>query len=139
MTASTGSFCGGHPPGGVLRGAHDVVREHRIVEALRDTEVPVVRTVALCEDSDVIGAPFSVVWYVDGLTCRSPDDLHALTRVGCNVLTANFARAFARLHDVAPEVSGLPAAKGADFVARQLHVWARQLEAEPVRPLFFPP
>lgn len=123
------------PAGGVLRSAHDVVREHRIVEALQETEVPVSPTVAVCEDLGVIGAPFSVMRFVDGITCRTPDDLQALTPVGRGALTANFARALARLHAVAPEASGLPATKGADFVARQLHVWKRQLEAEPVRPL----
>src|SRR5580765_5770467 len=45
----------------VLATAHDVAREHRIISALGPTAVPVPRTVALCTDADVLGAPFYVM------------------------------------------------------------------------------
>src|SRR6476469_4899429 len=41
------------PLGHVLATAHDVVREHRIMSALQDTDVPVPRMLGVCSDVDV--------------------------------------------------------------------------------------
>jgi aminoglycoside phosphotransferase (APT) family kinase protein len=62
------------PPRGELpRGAYDVVREHRVLSALTDagTGVPVPRPLALCEDTDVLGAPFYLMERVHGQTVRT--------------------------------------------------------------------
>src|SRR4051812_16150085 len=57
-----GTWIGRRPPlGHVLATAHDMAREHRVMTALRDTDVPVPRTFALCVDPDVLGAPFYVM------------------------------------------------------------------------------
>ena len=50
----------GHPS------AHNVVREARILTALAETSVPVPRVLAVCDDPEVIGAPFYVMEHVDG-------------------------------------------------------------------------
>ncbi len=55
------------PLGHVLPTAHDMVREHRVLSALADTDVPVARPLALCEDPDVTGAPFYVMEYRPGV------------------------------------------------------------------------
>ena len=123
------------PLGDLLRGAHDVAREYRIVDALQGTAVPVPRAIALCEEPEIIGAPFSVVTFVDGLTLRTPGDVNELSAGGRGALTSNFARTLAELHAIPPERAGLPPEKGVDFAARQLYVWQRQLEAVPVRSL----
>ncbi len=67
------------PTAGLTPSAHDVAREFRITSALQDSGVPVARTVALCEDDAVMGAPFTVVEHIDGRVIRSKDDLDALT------------------------------------------------------------
>jgi len=46
------------PPGELLKSAHAVDREYRVISALADTGVPVARTYCLCEDEDVIGSMF---------------------------------------------------------------------------------
>jgi aminoglycoside phosphotransferase (APT) family kinase protein len=52
------------PPGKLLsKTAHQVEREHRIIHALGQTDVPVPKTYCLCEDSSIVGTPF----YVSGL------------------------------------------------------------------------
>src|SRR5439155_1436980 len=56
--------------GAVLPTAHDVVREHRVLSALAATPVRAPRPVLLCEDPDVIGAPFYLMERVDGLVIR---------------------------------------------------------------------
>src|SRR3954452_24532968 len=45
----------------VLPTAHDMRREHRVMTALASTDVPVPRTLALCTDESVVGAPFYVM------------------------------------------------------------------------------
>ena len=44
------------PPGVLLKSAHAVDREYRVQSALQDTDVPVAKMHALCEDDDVIGS-----------------------------------------------------------------------------------
>ena len=46
------------PPGVLLKSAHAVDREFRVISALRSSDVPVPGAVALCEDDDVIGSMF---------------------------------------------------------------------------------
>jgi aminoglycoside phosphotransferase (APT) family kinase protein len=53
------------PLGHVLPTAHDMRREFRVISALCGT-VPVARAYVLCEDPDVIGAPFYVMEKVEG-------------------------------------------------------------------------
>ncbi|SVE41014.1 uncharacterized protein METZ01_LOCUS493868, partial [marine metagenome] len=54
------------PLGAVLKTAHDMGREHRIIAALAPTEVPVPRALGMCEDEEVNGAPFYVMAFVAG-------------------------------------------------------------------------
>ena len=44
------------PPGELLASAHAVDREYRVLDALRDTDVPVPNAVVLCGDEDIIGS-----------------------------------------------------------------------------------
>ncbi len=46
------------PPGELLASAHAVDREFRVLDALRETPVPVPNAVALCTDDSVIGSMF---------------------------------------------------------------------------------
>src|SRR5215470_7270518 len=62
------------PLGHVLPTAHDMGREYRVLSALSGTAVPVPRPVALCSDAEVIGAPFYLMRFVDGLVLRSAED-----------------------------------------------------------------
>jgi len=46
------------PPGQLLKGAHAVDREFKVLDALKETDVPVPRTLLLCEDPEIIGTSF---------------------------------------------------------------------------------
>jgi aminoglycoside phosphotransferase (APT) family kinase protein len=46
--------------------AHDVLREARLLQALRDTPARVPEVLAVCEDPDVIGCPFYVMELIEG-------------------------------------------------------------------------
>lgn len=54
------------PPGPLAKGAHDVLREARILTALADTPVPVARVQGVCADEGVIGTPFFVMEMIEG-------------------------------------------------------------------------
>src|SRR5438270_13323560 len=54
----------------VLPTAHDMRREHTVMTALASTDVPVPRTLVLCTDESVLGAPFYVMDRVRGHLVR---------------------------------------------------------------------
>ena len=58
------------PPHASSSTAHDVLREHRILHAIRDEDVRIARPVAACDDPTVAGAPFYVMEFVDGVPIR---------------------------------------------------------------------
>ena len=70
------------PRGDLPPSAFDVTREYRVMRALHDhnAPVPVPRPIALCEDKDVIGAPFYLMESVDGFVVRDalPDALSSM-------------------------------------------------------------
>src|SRR5258708_7605572 len=51
--------------------AHDVLREFRILDAIKDQSVPIARPIVSCGDPDVFGAPFYVMERIDGIPVRS--------------------------------------------------------------------
>ena len=65
------------PPGPLPPGAHDMVREHRILSRLPDALPVAPRSLHLCEDVAVMGAPFQLLEYRPGRTIRAtlPDEL----------------------------------------------------------------
>src|SRR5579859_731219 len=65
------------PAGGILATAHDMTREWRFISALRGTSVPVAEPLALA-DSDVLGVPFYLMSYVDGLVLHEAADAQNL-------------------------------------------------------------
>jgi aminoglycoside phosphotransferase (APT) family kinase protein len=54
------------PPGKLLKSAHAVDREYRVLEALSETDVPVAEVYHLCTDPEVIGSMFYIMEYCDG-------------------------------------------------------------------------
>ncbi len=95
------------PMGGLTPSAHDMNREWAVTSALADTSVPVAPTVAIDRDGEFIGAPCTVVEFVDGLVIRSTDDLNIWSD---DEVTANFdalVKTLADLHAVDYEAVGL--------------------------------
>jgi aminoglycoside phosphotransferase (APT) family kinase protein len=54
------------PPGPILKGAHNVLREAQVLAALAATEVPVPQIFGTCADEAVLGSDFFVMEMVDG-------------------------------------------------------------------------
>ncbi|MGW4480298.1 phosphotransferase family protein [Rhodococcus triatomae] len=118
------------PYGHVLPSAHDMVREFTVIEALGGTAVPVPRAVHLCEDTDVLGAPFYLMELVDGVAVGTPEQAEALTAAERRRLGFDFADTLAALHAIDPATVGLAEFGRADgYLERQLRRWERQWEA----------
>ncbi|WP_030193082.1 phosphotransferase family protein [Streptomyces sp. NRRL S-87] len=124
------------PLGHVLATAHDMKREHRVIQALQGTAVPVPSPFLLCEDQEVIGAPFYVMEYVEGTPYRSAAQLAALGPERTRTMVLRLVDTLADLHRVDPEVVGLAGfGHPQDFLERQLRRWGKQLTASRSREL----
>src|SRR5262249_25882261 len=117
------------PLGHVLPTAHDMAREYRVITALADTDVPVPKTFALCEDDDVNGAPFYVMERVHGRILRTGEELATLTREQAEACSRELVDVLARIHRVDYEAVGLGDFGHPDgFMKRQLRRWNQQWE-----------
>jgi len=117
-------------PGGVLLpSAHAVDREYRVMSALRDSDVPVARTHALCTDDSVIGAMFFVMDHVAGRTFWDPR-LPELTKDERAAAYVDIARVIAALHSVDHAAVGLgDYGRPGNYYARQIGRWTKQYRA----------
>jgi aminoglycoside phosphotransferase (APT) family kinase protein len=122
------------PLGHVLPTAHDMGREYRVLSALAGTRVPVPQTVAICQDTDVIGAPFYLMNYVDGLVLRTQADGSILTPELAGELSELLVQTMATIHGVQIDAVGLSGfGKPDGYMARQLARWQRQWELSKTR------
>ena len=121
VTAASGDYVlRRQPPGSLLKSAHAVDREYRVIKGLADTRIPVPRVYHLCEDRDVIGSMFFVMEYCDGRIFWDA----SIPEVGKQERTAIYdemIRILADLHQVDIEAAGL-----ADFGKHEAYV-ARQI------------
>jgi aminoglycoside phosphotransferase (APT) family kinase protein len=125
------------PRGPLLPTAHDVAREYRVLQALMQTNVPVPRSVLMCEDTDVIGAPFYLMERVQGVVTRTklPPAFEAdiPARAG---LADELIDRLADLHAVDWQAVGLgDFGKPQGYLERQVRRWAGQLDASRNRDL----
>ncbi|MFI9204557.1 phosphotransferase family protein [Streptomyces sp. NPDC053048] len=137
VTDGTSRWAVRRPPlGHVLATAHDMRREHRVISALRQTAVPVPGAVLLCEDEDVLGAPFYVMDFVDGTPYRTSAQLAAIGPGRTREVVLGLVDTLVDLHAVAPEAVGLADfGRPEGFLERQLRRWGKQLEASRSREL----
>lgn len=117
------------PPGKLLPSAHAVDREYRVISALAQTDVPVAKSYALCQDDGVIGTAFYIMDYVAGRILWDP----ALPDMAPAERTAIFTemnRVIATLHSVDYAAVGLAEyGKPGSYFARQIDRWSKQYRA----------
>lgn len=122
------------PLGHVLATAHDMTREHRVIDALYDSPVPVPEVYALCEDPGVIGAPFYVMALVEGTTYAAASQLETIGPERTRAVVDRLVDTLADLHAVDPEGAGLGGfGRPQGFLARQVRRWRTQLDASRCR------
>ena len=118
------------PLGHVLESAHDMGREHRIISALADTDVPVPKTYGLCEDPDVNGAPFFLMRFVEGTVPHEPEVSATIPEAERASAGEHIIDVLATLHLIDPDDVGLGTlARKEGYIARQLKRWTAQWKA----------
>ena len=118
------------PLGHVLESAHDMGREHRIVSALRNSQVPVAATYGLCSDVEVNGAPFYVMGFVEGPVLHDATIARALPETERRSLGRNVIDVLVKLPEIDPDAVGLgELGRKEAYLARQLKRWNKQWAA----------
>ena len=117
------------PHGNLLKSAHAVDREFRVIHALAATDVPVARALHLCKDEDVTGAMFYVMSYEDGRVFWDPalPELGKTTRAG---YYRELLRVLAAIHSVDIGSVGLgDYGRPGNYYERQISRWTKQYQA----------
>ncbi len=114
------------PPGQILKGAHAVEREARVLQALGKTGFPVAHIHGLCTDDSVIGSWFFVMEMVEGRIFWDA----TMADVGRSERARYFDAmngTIAALHRFDPEVIGLgDYGRPGNYFERQIARWSKQ-------------
>jgi len=114
------------PPGTLLKGAHAVEREYRVITALAGVGFPVAHPFALCLDEAVIGTWFYVMEMVGGRIFWD-STLPGLSAAERPLYFDAMNATIANLHLLDPAAIGLADyGKGGNYFARQIARWSRQ-------------
>lgn len=117
------------PSGKLLKSAHMIEREFRVLKALETTGFPAPRALSLCEDESVIGTAFYVMAHVAGRILWDPA-LPELPREERALIYDAMNAALAKLHAIDVEAAGLADfGKPGSYFARQLQRWSEQYRA----------
>jgi aminoglycoside phosphotransferase (APT) family kinase protein len=114
------------PPGELLKGAHAVEREAKVLSALGTVGFPVAHVHALCTDDAVIGTWFYVMDYVDGRIIWDvtfPQVARAARPAYFDAMNATLAQ----LHALDYEAIGLKDfGRPGNYFERQISRWTKQ-------------
>ena len=137
IDAASGSYVlRRQPPGKLLKSAHAVDREYRVLAALADTDVPVAKVYHLCEDPEVIGSMFYIMEFCEG-------NVHweaALDDISSGQQRAKMydemSRVLAAIHSVDLEAVGLADyGRPGNYFQRQYDRWSAQYKASELTPI----
>ena len=110
--------------------AHDVVREYKIISALQGGEVRVPETLAVCDQPEVLGAPFYIMRYIDGeIIRRKLPTRYIESPPTQGAIGEELIDALVELHAFDWRNSPMAElAKNENFLDRQVERWMGQLE-----------
>lgn len=121
------------PAGPILKGAHAVDREFRVLSALVGTDVPVPGPVLFHADPGVVGTPFYLMERLDGRVFHDaalPDAEPAERRA----IYLAMASTLASLHRVDPSAVGLADfGRPGNYFERQIARWSKQWAQSPTK------
>ncbi|QOF75498.1 phosphotransferase (plasmid) [Aminobacter sp. SR38] len=114
------------PPGKLLKSAHAVDREFRVICALKDTAVPTPEAFCLCEGENPLGVDFFVMEFVDGNIHWNPSLPNHLP-LQRRVIFGKIAEVVAALHSVNVQEVGLSDfGRPGNYFERQVTRWETQ-------------
>jgi len=134
VTADSGKYVlRRQPPGELLRSAHAVDREYKVLAALSGSDVPVPRVYHLCEDRDVIGSMFYIMEYCDGRILWDPT-IPSVDKKQRTAIFDEMNRVLVALHQVNIDEVGLSDfGKPGNYFQRQYDRWSAQYRASEMR------
>jgi len=117
------------PAGPLLKSAHAVDREFRVMRALYNSAVPVPAMIAECHDTEIIGRKFFVMEKVEGITVFDPA-LPAFTPTDRAHLYRSKVNILAAMAMLDPSTIGLENyGRPSGYLDRQISTWTRQYRA----------
>ena len=120
----------------VLPTAHDMTREFRAISGMGPTPVPVPDALGLCTDTEVNGAPFYVMSYVEGYVLHDDKAALVFDEKERGDLGRHFIDVLADMHAVDPDEVGIgDLGRKEGYIARQLKRWHSQWEQSKTREL----
>lgn len=118
------------PAGALLKGAHAVEREAKVLAAVGAAGFPVPRVYALCTDENIIGTWFYVMDMVEGRIFWDAT-VPGVTAQARAAMFDSMNATIAALHAIDPDAAGLgDFGRRGDYVARQLARWSAQYFAD---------
>ena len=114
------------PPGKLLKSAHAVDREFRVISALYGAGFPVPRPYVLCKDAEIVGTMFYIMECVEGRIFWELD-LPSMNPAERMAIYDNVNQTIADLHNFDYELIGLgDYGKPGNYFARQISRWSKQ-------------
>ena len=130
LSTSSGDFVlRKQPPGKLLKSAHAVDREFRVMSALKATDVPVPQMLHLCENTDVLGTCFFIMEFKDGRTFWD-SAVPEVSKAERTAIYDQVNQVLADLHSIDIESAGLADfGRPGNYYSRQLKRWTEQYRA----------
>lgn len=115
------------PPGSLLKSAHAIDREYRVMAALGKVNFPVPKMIHYCSDLNVIGSEFYLMEHVDGRIFWKPE-LPEMSNFQRRDIYNAMNLALAKLHSFNVHDIGLGdySRKGDEYFDRQIKLWIKQ-------------
>ncbi len=114
------------PMGNLLRGAHRIDREYKVMNALKETKIPIPNMIIYCEENNIIGSEFYLMDFIDGIKEKNPmlenyskDEKKKIYTKKLEVLI-NLARLDLKKYNL--EDYG----KKSNYLSRQIDLWIKQ-------------
>lgn len=116
------------PDGPLLKSAHAIDREYRVISALQNSTVPVPKAIAWCDDPSLVGTPFYLMSFLDGRVLVD-QSLPSFSVTEREEVYREMNRVIAALHQIDPDAVGLSDyGRREGFIARQVDRWSRNLQ-----------
>ena len=116
------------PPGQLLRSAHAVDREYRVMSALNKVNYKVPTAHLMCEDESVVGTIFFVMNFIEGRVFWDPL-MPDLTNEERTLVYDSINETLAELHKVDYKAIGLEDfGRPGNYFARQIARWTKQYQ-----------
>ncbi len=127
LTTPTGKYVlRAKPPGVLLKSAHAVDREYRVLQALHGLGLPVPKPFLLCDDPQIFGTMFYVMTFSEGANFSDPR-LEGMTASARTQIYDEMNKGLVAVHSVNLRAAGLlDFGKPGNYFERQLSRWQGQ-------------